>query len=312
MFKVAIIGAGYMAKEHIRAFKNIPDVEVLGISSRTRNKAEELAKEFDIKIVADSIAELYTQTKADLVVISVPVLKTKEIVLEALEYPWLQLIEKPVGCSVQEGEEILSAFNEKTQKGFAAFNRRFYSSTQTVIKDQVTSNASRFITVLDQEDPWVKTQEPKPQQLIDCWMYANSIHLIDYFCFLGRGKIISVVPVVKWNPTNPFIVTAQINFESGDTGLYQAVWGAPGPWAVTVTTKEKRWELRPLEQANCQIYGSRSLKTIPIEQVDIDFKAGLRAQAEEAVKAVRGLPNSLVTLEDSLVTMKLVRSIYGV
>lgn len=312
MLKVAIIGAGYMAKEHIRAFKNIPDVEVLGISSRTRNKAEELAKEFDIKIVADSIAELYTQTKADLVVISVPVLKTKEIVLEALEYPWLQLIEKPVGCSVQEGEEILSAFNGKTQKGFAAFNRRFYSSTQTVIKDQVTSNASRFITVLDQEDPWVKTQEPKPQQLIDCWMYANSIHLIDYFCFLGRGKIISVVPVVKWNPTNPFIVTAQINFESGDTGLYQAVWGAPGPWAVTVTTKEKRWELRPLEQANCQIYGSRSLKTIPIEQVDIDFKAGLRAQAEEAVKAVRGLPNSLVTLEDSLVTMKLVRSIYGV
>ena len=143
-------------------------------------------------------------------------------------------------------------------------------------------------------------------------MYANSIHLIDYFRFLGRGKIISVVPVIKWDPENPLAVAAHIKYDSGDNGLYQAIWGAPGPWAVTVTTKEKRWELRPLEQANCQIYGSRSLKTIPIEQVDIDFKAGLRAQAEEAVTAVKGLPNSLVTLEDSLVTMKLVRSIYGV
>ena len=301
-----------MSLEHIRAFKDLPDVEVAGIFSRTRSKAEALAKEFDIKTVTGSIAELYSQTKADLVIISVPVLKTKEVVLEALEYPWLQLIEKPVGCSVQEAEEILNAFKGKTQKGFAAFNRRFYSSTQTVIQDQAAANATRFITVLDQEDPWVKTQEPKPQQLIDCWMYANSIHLIDYFRLLGRGEIISVIPVIKWDPANPFIVTAQINYESGDTGLYQAVWGAPGPWAVTVTTKEKRWELRPLEQANCQIYGSRNLTTIPVEQVDIDFKAGLRSQAEEAVKAVKGLPNSLVTLEDSLETMKLVRSIYGV
>lgn len=312
MIKIAIIGAGYMSREHIRAFKSIPNVEVSGIVSRTICKAKELAKEFDIKIVTDTIAELYAQTKADLVIISVPVLKTKEIVLEALKYPWLQLIEKPVGCSVQEGEEILSTFIKKKQKGFVAFNRRFYSSTQTVIQDQVTSNDTRFITVLDQEDPWVKTQEPKPQQLIDCWMYANSIHLVDYFRFLGRGKIISVVPIIKWNPANPFIVTAQLNYESGDIGFYQAVWGAPGPWAVTITTKEKRWELRPLEQASCQVYGSRNPETAPIEKADIDFKAGILAQAEEAVKAVKGLPHSLVTLEDSLETMKLVRSIYGV
>ena len=313
MVKIAIIGAGYMSREHVRAFKGLPDLELAGIISRTRSKAEALAGEYNISHVCDSIDELYNKTKADLVIVSVSVLKTKEIVLEALQYPWLQLIEKPVGCSVLEGEEILAAFRASGRTGFAAFNRRFYSSTQTVIKDQIASNTSRrLVCVYDQEDPWVKTQEPKPQQLIDCWMYANSIHLIDYFRFLGRGRIILVDPIIKWDPTNPFTVLAQINFESGDTGLYQAIWGAPGPWAVTVTTKEKRWELRPLEQASCQVYGSRSLETTPVEKADIDFKAGIRAQAEEAVKAVKGLPNSLVTLEDSLETMKLVRSIYGV
>ena len=40
--KIAIIGAGYMAEEHIRAFSDIEDVVVAGIFSRTRSKAEPL------------------------------------------------------------------------------------------------------------------------------------------------------------------------------------------------------------------------------------------------------------------------------
>ena len=141
-------------------------------------------------------------------------------------------------------------------------------------------------------------------------MYVNPIHLIDYFRVLGRGEIISVKPIIRWDPTNPFIVVAQIEYSSGDIGIYKSVWGAPGPWAVTVTTKEKRWEMRPLEKLSLQLYGSRDIKSIPLDKIDSDFKAGLLLQAQETIKALKKQDNSLTTLDDALETMKLVQQIY--
>ena len=301
-----------MTREHIRAFKGLPGVELSGVFSRTKIKADALATEFSVLHVCDSIRDLYNKTNADLVIVSVPVLTTKEVVLEALQYPWIQLIEKPVGKNIAEAEEILAASKKFSGKGFAAFNRRFYSSTKAVIQDQADSNEKRLVCVYDQEDPWAEWEEPRSKELIDNWMFANSIHLIDYFRFLGRGKIISVEPHVRWNPDDHLAVAARLTYDSGDIGLYQSVWGAPGPWAVTVTTKSKRWELRPLEQASFQLYGTRKLEVIPVDQADVDFKAGLKIQAVEAIKMVNGLPHQLVTLEDSLETMKLVEQIYAV
>ena len=58
MINVAIVGAGSMAKEHIRAFSALNGVQVTGIYSRTRAKAEALAQEHNFGNVCDNIAEL--------------------------------------------------------------------------------------------------------------------------------------------------------------------------------------------------------------------------------------------------------------
>jgi predicted dehydrogenase len=308
--KIAVLGAGYMAKEHARAFSSMPGVTLSGICSRTKTKAEELAKEFDIEFVCDSITELYEKTHADIIIVAVPVLKIKESVLAALQFPWIQLIEKPVGYNVAEATEILSAFRAAGRSGFAGFNRRFYSSTATVLNDQEINTGKRLICVYDQEDPCAAWEEKRPQEVIDHWMFVNSIHVIDYFRFFGRGEIISVEPVIRWDPKEPLFVAAKLEYSSGDIGMYHAVWGSPGPWAVTLTTQQKRWELRPLEFPSYQMYGSRNIEKVALSQVDTDYKAGLRVQAEEVVKALKGQENSLVTLEDALITMKLVEKIY--
>jgi hypothetical protein len=143
-------------------------------------------------------------------------------------------------------------------------------------------------------------------------MYANSIHVVDYLKFLGRGEIVSVAPVVHWTPDTPGFVVAQIEYSSGDIGIYTAVWNAPGPWAATVTTQERRWELRPLERVYVQPRGSRTLEPLPDHPWDADFKPGLRLQAEDIVKALQGEPHILVSLEESLETMNLVKQIYEV
>jgi len=191
-----------------------------------------------------------------------------------------------------------------------ALNRRHYSSTQVVIKDLRELSGPRFIRVEDQEDQIRALEAGQPRLVVDNWMYANSIHVVDYFLMMGRGKITAVEPIVPWVPDVPHFVAAKITFDSGDVGLYEAVWNRPGPWAVTVSTPEKRWEMRPLEQAAYQEAGQRKMVGVEPHPWDVKFKPGLRLQAEKAVAATRGEANDLPTLQESLDAMRLVRDIY--
>jgi hypothetical protein len=150
-----------------------------------------------------------------------------------------------------------------------------------------------------------------PPLVVENYMYANSIHMIDYFRVFGRGEVTKVTPVVSWNPKAPGIVVAHIEFSSGDVGLYEGIWNGPGPWAVTVNTPQERLEMRPLEQLSVQMKGERKLNQIPSDRIDVEFKPGLRKQALAAVAAVNGQPSSLGTIEDAYQSMQLVAKIFG-
>jgi predicted dehydrogenase len=311
MHKIAFIGAGFMASEHIKAFSDIPNVELVGIFSRTKSKAESLAREFSIRMVADSIDSLYNQTHADLVIISVPELSVREVAFQSFKFPWLCLIEKPAGYDYSDAQKISEAADALNRKVFVALNRRQYSSTQTVLDDLNTIPEKRIIHVLDQEDTNAALSAGQPPLVVENWMYANSIHVIDYLLVFGRGKVTKVEKIVKWNPVNPFFVHAKIEFDSGDIGIYQAVWNAPGPWSVTIGTTSKRWELRPLETASFQLYGQRGSESVPTHIWDHKFKPGIRKQAEMLVNYLDKKPNvQLPTLHDALEVMKLTKEIY--
>lgn len=315
--KVAIVGAGYMAKEHIRAFRDVPGVEIAGIHSRTRSRAEALAGEFQVPHVCDSIPELFERTSADLVVVSVPELSAHDVCCACFEFPWTALIEKPVGYNVSDAEAIESVARSKGRRAYVALNRRHFGSTRAVVADLSTDPGPRFIRVRDQENPRAALLGGLPQLVADNLMYANSIHIIDYFSFLGRGRISSVTPVVRWDPASPSYVVARIDFESGDMGLYEAVWNRPAPWTVTVNTSDKYWEMRPLEKAASQTLAGRKgiqkgmLDPVNEEPWDSQFKPGLRRQAELAVLAASGQQTELPTLQDALVTMRLTQAIYS-
>ncbi|RHX90873.1 Gfo/Idh/MocA family protein [Leptospira stimsonii] len=310
--KVAFVGAGYMATEHIKAFRDISGVELCGIYSRTKSRADILAKEFGIPKVVDSVASLYKETNADIVVVSVPELSAKSVILECFQFPWLSLIEKPVGYNYGEANAIVKVAHELKREAYVALNRRHYSSTYNTLQELNRIDEPRFIHVQDQEDLIAAKNFGQPDLVLENWMYANSIHLIDYFSIFGRGRIIQIDPLFHWDKDNPTFVAAKILFDSGDLGIYQAVWNAPGPWAVSVTTHSKRFELRPLEQASIQLNGQRTLESIPIHEWDVQFKPGLRRQAEMVVKAFKNQEHSLPSLVDALESMRVVHEIYGV
>jgi predicted dehydrogenase len=309
--KVAIVGAGYMAREHIRAFQNVPGVQIMGIHSRTRARAEELAIEFSIPSVCDSVSELHDITKADLVVVTVSELSMNTVSHACFEHYWTVLLEKPAGYNIADAEDIAAAACARNHRVFVALNRRHYSSTQTVLSDLEELPGKRFIRVQDQQDQVSALKAGQPKTVVDNWMYANSIHVIDYFLMLGRGRICAVEPIIPWNPDDPSFAVAKVSFDSGDVGLYEGIWSGPGPWAVSVNTPEKLWEMRPLEQASFQMAGQRKLEVVKSNPWDIQFKPGLRLQAEKAVAAAMGETTDLPTLQNAMESMRLVKAIFS-
>ena len=308
---VAIVGAGSMAREHIPAFADVPGATVAGIHSRTRSRAEELASSNDIPSVCDSVAELYEATQAELVVVAVSETATSPVSRACFEFPWTVLLEKPPGLDMSEAEEIHAAASARSSNVLVALNRRFLSSTRAASADLSQREGRRFIKVQDQQDIVQAAELGHPQTVVDNWMYANSIHLIDYFQVFGRGPVVAVRPEIAWDPERPGVVVSTIEFDSGDVGVYEGIWDGPGPWAVSISTAERRWEMRPLEEATYQKRGERQLHPVEVHRWDRDFKPGFRLQAEMAAAAALGEPSDIPSLDEAMKTMRLIAAIFG-
>jgi predicted dehydrogenase len=220
-------------------------------------------------------------------------------------------MEKPPGYCLSDAKAIASAAQARGGRVFVALNRRFLSSTMRVQKELAESEGPRFIKVQDQEIQAHGYDLGKPPEVIANWMFANAIHTIDYFRVFGRGAVKRVTPVAPWNPADPGVVIVRIDFDSGDLGLYEGIWHAPGPWAISVTVPGRRWEMRPLEQLETQLLGQRTERHDCLAW-DREYKPGFRAQAEHAVAAALGRPSALIPLDDALKTVELIAAMFQV
>ena len=309
--RVAFVGAGGMTREHIRVFKDIPGVAVVGITNRTREKAETLAAEFGLPAVYDTIGDMAAHSRANLAVLAVYEPAIRMTAEACFEYPWSVLMEKPIGLDLADARAVAVTAEAKHRRVWVGLNRRALASTRAVLSGLADDPGPRYIHVQDQQSLDAARAIGHRPEVVNNWMFANSIHLVDYLTAFGRGTVSKVERLTRFDPVNPGVVLAKITFTSGDLGLYEAIWNGPGPWACTVSTSKRRWELRPLERAVFQNAGERALNPVEPEACDAQFKPGFRVQAERVVAAWRGEESPAPTIADALRTTELVAKIYG-
>lgn len=308
--KIAIVGSGYMAQEHAKAFASLPGVSIAGVAGRSRSRAESLAAQYGAKVY-DDVAALWEGTQADVVVVAVNELSAPAVCEAAFRHPWVCLLEKPVGLDLAQAEALTQLAARQSARALVALNRRSYASTRQALETLAQDDSPRLISVLDQQDREAARASGQPEEVVRNYMYANSIHLIDYLTLFGRGSVEEVTTPMPWDEQRPGHVVATVRFSSGDVGVYQAVWDGPGPWSVTVTNCQVRLEMRPLEKLGTQRRGERALSAAPADPIDSDFKPGLRHQAEQVLALLDGRPCSLATLEQATRSMALCADIYG-
>ena len=102
---VAFIGAGDIAVLHAAAVKKVPGARLVGLWNRSQDRAKQRAAEFGCKVYATP-AEACADPAVDAVFILTNLETHFEYTKLALEYGKHVLVEKPVGVSVAEIEEM--------------------------------------------------------------------------------------------------------------------------------------------------------------------------------------------------------------
>lgn len=124
------MGAGFARSTQIPGFQNCEGAEVVAIASRHRDHAERVAREFNIKHVADTWRELVERDDVDLVSVVTPPVTHYEVTLAALTHGKAVLCEKPMAMNAREAEVMTARAREVGVLSLIDHELRFVSSRQ--------------------------------------------------------------------------------------------------------------------------------------------------------------------------------------
>lgn len=114
--KWGIIGPGNIATKFASDLQLVKDAEITAVASRSLDKANQFAKEFNIAQAYGSYDELFASDSSDIVYIATPHNFHKELAIAAMESGKHVLCEKPLGVNREEVVELVEV--AKRQKVF--------------------------------------------------------------------------------------------------------------------------------------------------------------------------------------------------
>lgn len=113
MFRIGIIGAGWIAEKMAQAITSLKDIEITAISSRSIEKASAFASKHNIPKAYGSYAEMVADPEIDLVYIATPHSHHYEHSMLALESGKPVLVEKAFTANAAQAESLIRTAKDK-------------------------------------------------------------------------------------------------------------------------------------------------------------------------------------------------------
>jgi 2-alkyl-3-oxoalkanoate reductase len=110
-YRVAVLGAGYVAPYHLRALQAIPGVEIAAIADPDSEKAGLLARQFSIQRVAGTLDDLASEP-LDAVHILTPPAFHADLAIAAMRRGCHVFVEKPMAETVADCDRMIAAARE--------------------------------------------------------------------------------------------------------------------------------------------------------------------------------------------------------
>lgn len=275
---IGIVGAGFIVRDcHLPAYRSA-GFNVVAITSRNRERAEELARAFDIDTVYDSVEDLVADPRVQVLDIAVPPDVQPQIVYRALaERRALEgiLAQKPLALDPVTACKVARACEEAGVALAVNQNMRYDQSVRAArwLLDQGYFGQPVLVTIEMRAIPhWM----PWAEGLRSLSTYIMSIHHLDTFRY-WLGDPVRVLASSRPDPRTKFDHADGINLYILEflDGVRAAAWddvwagplkeGVPGDpyvrWRIEGTdgyaTGEIGWPAYPARKPSLLTFASR-------------------------------------------------------
>jgi len=284
---VLIIGTGNMALEYFKVLKGQGvNCEVIGNSTKTSRRFERLA---NFKVMPFKIDEYKDFSRFSHCIITTSSDSLYKVARHSLQYGAREiLLEKPGSLFLSQLKKLNLLSKEKKANVHIAYNRRFYSSVERLLKlIKQEGGISSFSFDFSEVEKLV-LKEIKNPKILNNWSFVNSTHVIDLAFFIASPpKIIRSQKqrTLNWHPKGSIYVGSG-NTIKGELFSYHANWDSGGRWGLEFHTKKSKYILKPLEELRRQKRGEFTTEIIEInDRFDRLYKPGLYKQVDSFLKS---------------------------
>lgn len=223
VLKAAVIGVGYMGRNHARIYAGMDNVELVAVADASEDAAE-LAKRYKVPFYKD-YKEMLEKEKPELLSIAVPTDMHKKVAIDAIEQGANVLLEKPIAKNRAEAENILKAAKEKGVKLMIGHIERFNPAVRELKKRLGEKELGKVYKIE------VRRCGPFPTRISDVGvtvdLAVHDIDVINYLLDRPGIKRIKAETEQRVHESHEDLLTALIKYENNALAVLNIDWLTP-------------------------------------------------------------------------------------
>jgi UDP-N-acetyl-2-amino-2-deoxyglucuronate dehydrogenase len=240
-YGVGIIGAGWVAGEYVKAFRDHPQTNLVGVYNRTPGKASALLETHGVEAQEyGSVDDLFDDERVQIVVSCTPPDVRPEHVTRAAESGRHVVIEKPVALNREGVEQIRKAVSQAGVKTVTSFVLRWNPQLETI--KQLVDDGIVGDLIYAEGDYWhpIKLEYPCYDWIVGkeiggSSFVASGVHAVDAVRWLGGQEIVEVTgfsagPKKNLDYTYEPVTVASVKFANGAIGKLSSVLDGETPY----------------------------------------------------------------------------------
>jgi len=338
--RYGMIGCGEIA---VQSFKAVTEAEN-AVLAATFDVKEDLARDLAEKAEGDAVAcatqeELLARDDVEAVIISTPHFLHEPIAVAALEAGKHVLCEKPIACTVAQGQRMVDAAERTGKLLGCCFVRRYTTGTENLRRFVTAGHLGKIMSWVvvgmgfKKETYWTGgyTQRAKTDWRLrretagGGYLIMNSIHTLDYLRYVTGEESVSAKAFGGTYNSPPGVevedlISGVLNLSGGGVAIVAGASAVPGGGLDETRIVGTKGQIKFARRSGTEVYLTEEAEVagqkIPAaEWTPVDFSGGQSGNSRALLvegfgRWVRGTEPFRSPGEDALKTLAVCESIY--
>jgi predicted dehydrogenase len=230
MYKVGIIGAGYIGEFHARGYSCLPNVKLAMVVDRNLANAQKLARQYQAEAAAD--LKSLIDSDVDVVSICTPTPSHMEIANTLMQAGKHVLCEKPIARTLEQAQAMLETADRSKVKFMVAHVSRYevdhHKAKEILERGEIGELRMAFHSITSpypgwSAQDWLGDETKSGGPIVDL-----AIHSVDFMLWLFKSPVERIYALgSRQAGAQNHYALATLYFANGGLGLVETSWAHP-------------------------------------------------------------------------------------